>query len=88
MAQITTDHDKIRSWAESKGGRPASVKGTGGDGRAGMIRIMFPESTQSEHEGLREIDWDAFFEQFEANGLALLYEEDSMFSKIVGRDNA
>ena len=29
MAQVTTDHDEIRKWAEARGGRPAAVRSTG-----------------------------------------------------------
>ena len=47
---------------------------------------MFPDAPRSEHDSLVEITWDEFFEQFEESKLALLYEEDSLFSKIVGRD--
>jgi hypothetical protein len=28
MAETTTDHDTIRRWAESKGGKPAAVDRT------------------------------------------------------------
>jgi len=28
--KITTDHDEIRRWVEARGGKPATVKGTGG----------------------------------------------------------
>jgi hypothetical protein len=86
MAQATTDHDEIRRWAEAKGGKPAAVERTHTDEDVGIIRIMFPEAAQSEHGALVEISWDEFFEEFEDRALALLYEEDSMFSKIVGRD--
>ena len=48
---------------------------------------MFPKSPQSEHHNLEEISWDEFFEKFEESKLALLYEEDSLFSKLVGRDS-
>ncbi len=87
MAKATTDHDEIRRWAESKGGKPAAVHRThqGGD-KVGIIRIMFPENEQSKRQALDEISWDEFFRQFEESRLALLYEEDSLFSKIVGRD--
>lgn len=86
MATGTTNHDEIRRWAESKGGKPAAVKRTHQDGDVGIIRIMFPDNPQSSHDALVEISWDEFFEQFEESGLALLYEEDSLFSKIIGRD--
>lgn len=31
-SRTTTDHDEIRRWAEERGGRPASVRGTGQSG--------------------------------------------------------
>jgi len=86
MAEATTDHDRIRRWAESKGGMPAAVARTRDERSVGIIRIMFPDAPRSEHEALTEISWDEFFEQFEQANLALLYEEESIFSKIVGRD--
>lgn len=88
MAETTTDHDTIRNWAESKGGKPAAVKRTHQGGDTGIVRIMFPEAPNSQHDALTEISWDEFFEQFEDSKLALLYDPDSMFSKIVGRDTA
>jgi len=87
MAQVTTDHDAIRKWAESKGGKPAAVSKTHSDDDVGIIRIMFPDAPNSEHDALEEISWEEFFEAFEENKLALLHEKDSMFSKIVRRDS-
>jgi hypothetical protein len=88
MAETTTNHDTIRQWAEKKGGKPAAVDRTHKDGDVGIIRIMFPDAPNSEHSALVEISWDEFFEEFEARQLALLYDEGSLFSKIVGRDTA
>ncbi|HJS87030.1 MAG TPA: hypothetical protein VJ779_16355 [Acetobacteraceae bacterium] len=85
-AVATTDPETIRRWAESKGGKPGAVGSTHQRGDVGIIRIMFPGNPQSEHQSLVEISWKEFFDQFEASQLALLYEEDSLFSKIVGRD--
>lgn len=86
MAKTTTDHKTIRKWAERKGGRPASVATTHAEDDAGIVRIMFPKNPHSEHDNLVEISWDEFFEKFEESRLALTYEEDSLFSKIIGRD--
>lgn len=86
MSEATTDHDAIRKWAEGKGGKPAAVDRTHKDGDVGIIRIMFPKSPRSEHENLVEISWDEFFQEFEERELALIYDEDGLFSKIVGRD--
>ncbi len=88
MSETTTDHAKIRKWVEAKGGKPAAVGSTHKSGDVGIIRIMFPNNPQSEHEALTEISWDEFFKEFEKRQLALVYEEDSLFSKIVGRDTA
>jgi hypothetical protein len=87
-AHATTDHGEIRTWAEAHGGRPAAVKSTHKGGDVGIIRIMFPEAPNSEHDALEEISWDEFFQEFEARDLALLYDDDSLFSKIIGRDTA
>jgi hypothetical protein len=88
MSETTTDHKKIKDWAERHGGKPAAVARTHENKDVGIIRIMFPQSTRSEHEGLTEISWDEFFEEFEQRSLALVYDEDSRFSKLVGRESA
>lgn len=87
-AQTTTDHDEIRTWAERQGGKPAAVTRTHKDGDVGIIRVMFPDAPNSEHDALTEISWEEFFAEFEDRELALLYERDGMFSKIIGRDTA
>ena len=77
-AQVTTDHAAIRKWAEARGGRPASVKGTG-KGEAGVLRIDFePELA----EGLELISWDAFFEKFDAEKLGFLHQDKTADGKI------
>jgi hypothetical protein len=86
MAEVSTDHETIRKWAEARGGKPAAVGRTHKGGGTGIIRIMFPKSPQSQHESLVEISWDEFFDQFEKSNLALIYEKDSLFNKVVGRD--
>jgi len=88
MADVTTNHDEIRTWAEKHGGKPAAVERTHKGGDVGIIRIMFPKAPHSEHDALTEISWDEFFEEFDKRDLALLYENDSLFSKLIGRDTA
>jgi anaerobic selenocysteine-containing dehydrogenase len=66
--------------------------GTGGQGDTGMIRIDFPG--YSGEGKLQEITWDEFFEKFDENGLALVYQEQtadgqqSNFNKLVSRQTA
>lgn len=92
VSGVTTDHEKIRKWAEERQGRPAKVKGTGAKEDIGMIRLDFPG--YSGEGSLEEISWDQFFEEFEKRKLALLYEEKtakgetSRFNKIIRREES
>jgi hypothetical protein len=86
-ATMTTDHDVIRKWVESRKGRPAVVKGTeGGDGE-GVLRIEFRHGDK-----LEEIDWDEFFQTFDDRKLAFLHQDktsdgkESRFFKFVKRE--
>jgi len=82
-ATPTTDHDEIRRWAESNGGRPACVKGTGKGKDPGVLRLDFDE----KDEALEPISWEKWFEWFDKNELALLRSEDSRFNKLVSREH-
>lgn len=75
MAEVTANHDTIRHWVEKKGGKPAAVARTHQGSDVGIVRIMFPNTPQSEHQALTEISWHEFFEEFEKRKPALLYEE-------------
>lgn len=82
----TTNHDEIREWVESHDGRPATVKGTArGKQAAGILRIDFPGF--SGEQMLKAIDWDQWFQVFEQQNLAFLYQPkgESRFSKLVRR---
>ncbi len=84
-AKMTMDHEEIRQWVESRGGHPATVKRTGGRGDPGILRIDFPGF--SGQQSLTSISWDDFFEKFEEEKLAMLYQDvdDSRFVKLVQR---
>jgi hemerythrin superfamily protein len=87
--KVTTDHKIIKAWAEERGGKPAAVKGTGSGNDPGVLRIDFPG--YSGEESLTEISWDQFFDKFEKERLAFLYQEEtegelSRFSKLINKD--
>ena len=88
-SHTTTDHKKIQKWVEERGGHPARVKGTESKNSAGLLRIDYPGF--SGEDSLEEISWQEFFDSFEKNGLAFLYQDKtadgkvSRFSKLVDR---
>lgn len=90
-SKVTVDHDEIRKWAESRGGKPSAVRSTAKGGKPGILRIDFPG--YSGEQQLEEISWDQFFEAFEQNNLALVYQDktaggkQSNFNKLVDRDS-
>lgn len=95
QSKTTTNHEFIRRWAEERGGRPGRVKGTGGSRGAedpGILRIDFPG--WGGEESLEPISWEEFFEHFDENGLALVYQEEtkggekSRFNKLVSKETA
>lgn len=88
---ITTDHEEIRRWAEARGGKPARVKGTGGDDDPGILRIDFPGG--AGEESLEHIGWEEWFRKFDDQGLAAILQErtsggePSTFIRLVSRDS-
>jgi len=90
LSHTTTDHDEIRRWVEEHDGKPVTVRGTGDDGTAGVLRIDFPGGAGEDR--LEPIEWDEWFEKFDEEGLEFLYQErkadgsDSTFFKLVRGD--
>jgi hypothetical protein len=91
QSKVTTGHEEIRRFVESRGGKPAAVKGTGSDTDPGILRIDFPGGAGSDD--LEHLDWDEFFDKFEEQQLAFVYQEEkasgepSTFVKFVRRDS-
>lgn len=88
-SKTTTDHDEIRRWVEERDGKPASVRSTSEGDDPGILRIDFPGG--AGEDSLEHISWDEWFEAFEENNLAFLYQEEkksgegSTFFKLVSR---
>lgn len=88
-ARKTIDHQEIRRWAEARGGRPVTVRGTEAesDDGTGVMRIGF-----NSDFSLKTLEWEDFFDQFEDKDLAFLYQEKtrdgrpSRFFKLVSRE--
>ena len=91
-SKTTTDHQEIQRWVEQRRGRPARVKDTGRNGDPGILRIDYPG--RGDNESLEEISWEEWFDAFESNRLAFLYQEEtkegdeSRFSKLISRESS
>ncbi len=85
----TRDHNKIKKWIEERNGVPAKIKGTANKDGGGVLRIHFPENSESNE--FEKMDWKEFFEEFEVNNLDFLYQEEkengkaSTFHKFIAR---
>jgi len=86
----TTDHSEIRRWAESQGAQPALVKDSASHYDPGVLRIRVPGSDLGPR--VEPLTWDAFFQKFDEERLALVYPEDhhmaadQMHIKLVRRE--
>ena len=90
-AKTTTNHDEIRKWVEKRGGHPAVVSATESKGGgSGLLRIDYDEPGGNDDDRLHRITWNQFFEIFDRNGIAFLYDpdSDSRFSKFVQKESA
>jgi hypothetical protein len=76
--QVTTSHDKIKRWVEERGGTPATVKATGSNGDPGVLRIDF----EPKDEALEPVPWDQFFQKFDHEKLAFLYQDRTADGKV------
>lgn len=89
-AKVTTNHDEIKQWIESHGGKPSCVKATKNQ-RGCLLRVDFPG--YSGGDSLEELDWETFFSVFDENDLVFLHGEDkgskeSRFNKFVSKESA
>lgn len=89
-SERTHDHKRIQKWAEGRNGIPAKIKGTGKEKGDGVLRIHFPD--HSDSDDFEEITWEDFFEEFDKSKLDFLYQdkkadgETSTFHKFVSRE--
>lgn len=82
----TTDHERIKKWAEERNAKPSVITDDGE--KTELIRLDFPGYAK---KNLQEISWDQWFDLFEENELELIYQEEtedgqrSNFNKLVDR---
>jgi hypothetical protein len=69
---VTTHHDVIREWAESRDGTPATVPGTEHGDHLGVLRIDFGD----DDDRLRHVSWDEWFRTFDDRRLNFIYQEE------------
>lgn len=65
--KLTADHAEIRRWVEEHGGYPGLVEAA--DGRE-RLAVAFGSDDE------RRLSWEEFFERFDREALALVYDPD------------
>lgn len=68
----TKDPDTIRTWADERKAKPATVPGTEHDGHLGVLRFDFPGYGGQE---LKHISWDEWLRTFQERNLEFVYQE-------------
>lgn len=86
--QKTTDQVAIRHWVEQRRGVPAAMRRA--DGQGTSLRIVLPDD--EEPASVRPIPWQHFFETFEREQLAFVFDEEDNasghpFHQLVRRDS-
>lgn len=73
----TVDHGVIKTWIVKRGGVPAHVPDTADEEtHVGVLRVDFKGAGDvGQEEGLMGISWDSFFDKFEGENLAFLYQQ-------------
>jgi len=85
----THDHKIIQNWVKERKGVPSKIKGTHKNEEEGVLRIHFPEHSNSDN--FEEVSWEEFFAEFDAKKLDFLYQdkkadgETSTFHKFIAR---
>ncbi len=70
---VTTSHEVIQQWADSRGARPATVDGTEHGDHLGVLRFVFGDDSGQR---LREVSWDEWFATFDTRDLNFIYQEE------------
>lgn len=75
--KTTTSHVVIRAWAEDHGGKPALIVDPNRLDRRVGLRLDFPgkqdQALLSQSHQNKDVSWDEFFSEFEAQELAFDY---------------
>ena len=74
----TSDHGEILAWATRNGAVPAERIPLVFDGEPAVLHFLFGKS-RSGVEGIRPIQWDAFFAQFDLLGLLIVFDDSPTF---------
>jgi len=94
----TTDHNEIKAWVEKHHGRPQIDDFSSGASGQKMLRVDFPgeadDQLLGESDKPHNTSWEAFFKEFEDQGLAFMYakrvnkDDPSMSYRFVPRNSS
>lgn len=79
MDKTTTNHKEIQNWAENHEGKSELFDHPGATGDTVGLRISFPGNADTEllssDSQPKYIPWEKFFDVFEEQKLAFIYED-------------
>ncbi|NTV31490.1 hypothetical protein HGA91_05955 [candidate division WWE3 bacterium] len=79
MFQTTTDHAKVREWAQQNNAKPQLIDSPHSYGDKIGIRLDFPgrldDADLSMKKTVKDITWEEFFKLFDELGLAMEYAD-------------
>jgi hypothetical protein len=82
----TRNHDEIRVWAESQGIVPANIEPSRVDSEPACMSLLH-KMTADETAFVNEMSWVDFFACFDELGLAIVYDDATVFNEILQIDD-
>jgi hypothetical protein len=83
----TKSHDEIRRWADSHGIVPANIEPNRIDAEAACMSLLH-KMTVEETAFVKEMPWEEFFKRLDLLGLAVVYDDSTVFNEILQIDDA
>ena len=78
----TTNHSEIKTWAESLGVVPVNIEPNRIDSEPACMSLLHKMTVQ-ETSFVKEMSWPDFFARFDELGLAVAYDDSTVFNEIL-----
>jgi hypothetical protein len=83
----TKDHAEIRGWAKTHGIVPATIEPNRIDSEPACMTLLH-KMTVDETSFAKEMAWEEFFMRMDLLGLAVVYDDSTVFNEILQVDDS